>query len=132
MVLSVTLPLAVASGFILALLVPLARRLLGRYAYLAFAALPAGSALLFVSLAPGVIDGEPVRWSVEWVPQLELSLSFSLDGLSMVFSLLITGAGCCRHSTPWPTSAATRTRDGSSRSSCCSWSRCSDWSWPTT
>jgi len=93
MVLSVTLPIAVASGFVLALLVPLARRLLGRYAYLAFAALPAGLALLFVSLAPGVIDGEPVRWSVEWVPQLQLSLSFSLDGLSLLFSLLITGIG---------------------------------------
>jgi multicomponent Na+:H+ antiporter subunit A len=69
------------------------RRLLGRYAYLAFAALPAGLALLFVSLAPGVIDGEPLRWSTEWVPQLQLSLSFSLDGLSLLFSLLITGIG---------------------------------------
>jgi len=89
----VVLPIAVASGFILALLVPIARRLLGRYAYLAFAALPAGLALLFVSLAPGVVDGEPVRWSVEWVPQLQLAMSFSLDGLSLLFSLLITGIG---------------------------------------
>jgi multicomponent Na+:H+ antiporter subunit A len=89
----VALPIAVASGLVLALLVPLVRRLLGRWAYLAFAALPAALALLFVSLAPGVIDGEPVRWSSEWVPQLYLSLSFSLDGLSLLFSLLITGIG---------------------------------------
>jgi multicomponent Na+:H+ antiporter subunit A len=89
----VALPIAVASGFVLALLVPLVRRYLGRWTYLVFAGLPAGLALLFVSLAPGVIDGEPVRWSTEWVPQLDLALSFSLDGLSLLFSLLITGIG---------------------------------------
>ena len=87
------LPIAVASGFVLALLLPLVRRLFGRWAYLAFAALPAGLALSFASLAPGVIDGEPVRWTSEWVPQLNLAWSFSLDGLSLLFSLLITGIG---------------------------------------
>ncbi len=87
------LPIAVASGFVLALLVPLVRRLLGRFAIIVFVALPALLALLFVGLAPGVIDGEPVRWSREWVPQLDLSLSFSLDGLSLLFALLITGVG---------------------------------------
>jgi multicomponent Na+:H+ antiporter subunit A len=91
--LSVLLPVAVASGFVLALLVPLVRRLLGRWAYLAFAALPAALALLFVSLAPGVVDGEALRWQTEWVPQLRLALSFSLDGLSLLFCLLITGIG---------------------------------------
>ncbi|MEX1297137.1 MAG: hydrogen gas-evolving membrane-bound hydrogenase subunit E [Candidatus Limnocylindrales bacterium] len=87
------LPIAVASGFVLALLVPLVRRLAGRWAYLVFAGLPAALALLLVSLAPGVIDGEAVRWQTEWVPQLRLSLSFSLDGLSLLFGLLITGIG---------------------------------------
>ena len=87
------LPIAVASGFVLALLVPLLRRLLGRFAIVAFVALPAALALLFASLAPGVVDGEPVRWSVEWVPQLDLALAFSLDGLSLLFALLITGIG---------------------------------------
>ena len=38
------LPIAVASGFVLALLVPLVRRLLGPWAYLVFAALPAALA----------------------------------------------------------------------------------------
>lgn len=87
------LPIAVASGFALALLVPLVRRLLGRFAYLVFAALPATLALLFIGRAPGVIEGEALRWSVEWVPQLRLDLSFSLDGLSLLFSLLISGIG---------------------------------------
>ena len=52
------LPIAVASGFVLALLVPFVRRLLGRYAIVVFVALPAMLAALFVVLAPGVIDGE--------------------------------------------------------------------------
>jgi len=89
----VVLPIAVVSGFVLALLVPLVRRLLGRYAIVVFVATPALLAGLFVSLAPGVIDGEPVRWATEWVPQLRLAFAFSLDGLSLLFCLLITGVG---------------------------------------
>ena len=87
------LPIAVASGFVLALLVPLVRRLLGRYAVVVFVALPAALALLFALLAGGVIDGEPVRYEVPWVPQLELALAFSLDGLSLLFAVLICGVG---------------------------------------
>ncbi len=87
------LPMAVASGFVLALVVPLIRRLFGRYAIAVFVALPAALALLFASLAPSVVDGEAVRWSVDWVPQLGLAVAFSLDGLSLLFALLITGVG---------------------------------------
>jgi multicomponent Na+:H+ antiporter subunit A len=89
----VVLPIAVVSGFVLALLVPLVRRLLGRFAIVVFVALPALLAAVLVSLAPGVLDGEPVRWASEWVPQLRLAFAFSLDGLSLLFSLLITGVG---------------------------------------
>ena len=87
------LPLLVASGFVLALLVPLARRLLGRYAIAVFVALPVVLVVLLVSLAGGVIEGAPVRWEAEWIRQLHLSLAFSLDGLSLLFSLLISGVG---------------------------------------
>lgn len=87
------LPLAVASGFVLALLVPLLRRSLGRYAIVVFVGLPATLVLLLASVAPGVIDGEPLRYEAEWVPQLRLAMAFSLDGLSLLFSLLICGVG---------------------------------------
>ena len=87
------IPLLVASGFVLALLVPLVRRLLGRYAIVVFVALPAVLALLLVGLAASVIDGTPLRWQTEWVPQLGLAMAFSLDGLSLLFALLITGVG---------------------------------------
>jgi multicomponent Na+:H+ antiporter subunit A len=83
----------VLSGFLLASLVPLVRRWLGRYAIVVFVALPAALALLFARLAGGVLEGEPVRWSVDWVPQLGLAFAFSLDALSLLFALLITGVG---------------------------------------
>jgi len=89
----VIIPIAVASGFVLALLVPLARRLLGRYAIVVFVALPVLLVLLFASAAPEIIDGEPLRFHADWVPQLRLAVAFSLDGLSLLFALLICGVG---------------------------------------
>ena len=83
----------VASGFVLALLVPLVRRLLGRHAIVVFVALPAVLALLLAGAAADVVDGTPLRWETAWVPQLGLAVAFSLDGLSLLFALLITGVG---------------------------------------
>ncbi len=87
------LPIAVASGFVLAALVPLLRRSLGHQAIVVFVALPALLVLLLASAAAGVIDGQPVRFTADWVPQLHLTLAFSLDGLSLLFCLLICGVG---------------------------------------
>ncbi|WP_223154978.1 Na+/H+ antiporter subunit A [Alkalibacillus aidingensis] len=36
---------------------------------------------------------EPQSMSVDWIPSLNISLSFYLDGLSLLFSLLISGIG---------------------------------------
>ena len=51
MVSCVVLPIPVVVGFVLALLVPLLRTLLGRYAIVVFVALPALLVLLLASLA---------------------------------------------------------------------------------
>jgi NADH:ubiquinone oxidoreductase subunit 5 (subunit L)/multisubunit Na+/H+ antiporter MnhA subunit len=53
-------------------------------------------AALFVGLLtqlPTVADGHAAVWSMPWAPALGLSLSFYLDGLSLLFSLIITGVG---------------------------------------
>ena len=59
----------------------------------------------FLSLFPAMLTGYftyafwlvathgPVTVSVPWVPSLGLSLSFRLDGLSLLFAILITGIG---------------------------------------
>ncbi|WP_096434543.1 Na+/H+ antiporter subunit A [Alteribacter populi] len=44
----------------------------------------------FVTVGPGF---EPVTHSVPWVPSLDINFTIHLDGLSLLFALLITGIG---------------------------------------
>jgi multicomponent Na+:H+ antiporter subunit A len=69
--------------------------LLGRSRYGAWilAVLPAVLTVYFLSLAPRVLSGERVSEQIEWVPQLGLRASFALDGLGLLFALLICGIG---------------------------------------
>ncbi|MDQ3458643.1 MAG: putative monovalent cation/H+ antiporter subunit A [Deinococcota bacterium] len=84
---------AVLSCFALAGLAPwLTRFLRGAMGWLV-ALLPLGLFAYFLSLLPGVAGGEAVTESLAWVPALGLNLSFYLDGLSLLFALLITGIG---------------------------------------
>ncbi len=63
-----------------------------RWHYLA-ALLPAGLfALLAVSL-PATAAHQVLRWEIDWVPALGVDLALRLDGLSMLFGLVITAAG---------------------------------------
>jgi multicomponent Na+:H+ antiporter subunit A len=47
----------------------------------------------FASLLPEISGGSRLRWSVDWVPSLGISLAFLVDGLSLTFALLISGIG---------------------------------------
>ena len=58
-----------------------------------FIALPAVLVLYFALQAPAVLDGTAVRFDAAWVPQLGLDIAFALDGLSLLFALLICGVG---------------------------------------
>ncbi|WP_251977857.1 monovalent cation/H+ antiporter subunit A [Salinicola avicenniae] len=57
------------------------------------ALLPAIALGIVLYHAPGVIDGQVDRFSMSWIPQLGLDLAFRLDGLSLLFLLLILGIG---------------------------------------
>jgi multicomponent Na+:H+ antiporter subunit A len=83
---------AVLSGFVLALAAPWVARL-GRPAGWLLAILPLGLTLYFLKQLPAVAAGETVRFARPWVPALEVDLSFHLDGLSLLFALLICGIG---------------------------------------
>lgn len=48
-------------------------------------------ALIFLYLLTGQADG--ISASVEWAPSMGISLSFFMDGLGLVFALLISGIG---------------------------------------
>ncbi len=57
------------------------------------AAVDLAALALLVGLAPAVFDGAVLEWSIPWVPQLGLNLSFRLDGLSFLFAFLILAIG---------------------------------------
>ncbi|NRA99777.1 MAG: DUF4040 domain-containing protein [Rhodobacteraceae bacterium] len=52
---------------------------------------------LFVPMLGPVGAGETLRYSWEWAPSLGIDLSFWIDGLSLMFALLITGIGALIH-----------------------------------
>ncbi|MFN2308605.1 MAG: monovalent cation/H+ antiporter subunit A [Gammaproteobacteria bacterium] len=88
-----TLGLIILLPLLGALLPPLCLRW-GRNACAGSAAIIAGAAFaLLLNLAPGVFAGEILIVSQPWLPALNLNLSLRLDGLGLLFALLILGIG---------------------------------------
>ena len=85
--------LAVLSIFVGAALAPLVVRLLGRAAGWVLGLLPLGVFVFFAEKLPRIAHGETIRHAHDWVPSLKIPLSFYLDGLSLLFALLVTGIG---------------------------------------
>lgn len=85
--------IAVLSGFIFSfLLVFFGRFLKGKFAVLT-ALLPLSLFVYFSQYIGLIADGAVIRKTFEWVPILGVNLDFKLDGLSLLFSLMITGIG---------------------------------------
>ncbi|MEQ9487513.1 MAG: putative monovalent cation/H+ antiporter subunit A [Alphaproteobacteria bacterium] len=84
---------AVLSTFVLALLAPTVRRVAGPATGWLLALLPALLTIYFASFLAPISSGEPIRFSTPWVPALDIHLSFYVDGLSLLFALLISGIG---------------------------------------
>jgi multicomponent K+:H+ antiporter subunit A len=75
-------------------LVPLLTERFGRTACAWMTAiLPAAALLIVLNLAPGVLAGQTIKSSLPWIPMLQLDLAFRLDGLGLLFALLILGIG---------------------------------------
>jgi multicomponent K+:H+ antiporter subunit A len=64
----------------------------GRTALIA-AAITASSLVLLLLQAPAVMRGEVLSQFIPWVPEIGLNLGLRLDGLALMFALLITGIG---------------------------------------
>jgi multicomponent K+:H+ antiporter subunit A len=79
---------------LLGTLVPLFTERFGRnICALSVAILPAWSLILVLMYAGDIFDGQAIRQTLEWIPSMGLDLSFRLDGLSLLFLLLIIGIG---------------------------------------
>ncbi len=66
----------------------------GRSACAAFTALfPAVVLAAVVLRIPPVFDGRVFRYEADWIPSFGLNIAFRLDGLSLLFAILILGIG---------------------------------------
>jgi len=84
--------LAVVSGFILGAAAPYLYRVLRGATACVLALLPLGLFIYFATWLTHVSSqGVSIGWS--WVPSLGLRLSFLIDGLSLLFALVISGIG---------------------------------------
>jgi multicomponent Na+:H+ antiporter subunit A len=57
------------------------------------ALLPAGMTVLLITVIPDVMAGSFLKLQYPWIPSLNIYLSFYIDGLSLLFLLLISGIG---------------------------------------
>jgi multicomponent Na+:H+ antiporter subunit A len=72
---------------------PFLTRLLGNFAAPLLALVPAALLVFLASLVPMVAAGTTLHASFLWAPSYGLDLSLTVDGLSLVFALLIAGIG---------------------------------------
>ncbi len=81
--------------FLGAFLPPLVERVTGNRTLLACgaAALPALALALLFDPARKVFAGETLHSTLTWIPSLDLSLAFRLDGLALLFAILVLGIG---------------------------------------
>lgn len=84
---------AVLSGFILALCLPLIGKFIKGKFSLLVSVLPLILFGYFLSFLPSVSKGIYITKSYQWVSSIGVNLDFNLDGLSLLFTLLITGIG---------------------------------------
>ena len=54
---------------------------------------PLAAFILLISRLPAIDSGLILTWSFTWLPSLDLSLGLYLDGLSLLFSLIVTFIG---------------------------------------
>ncbi|MCG8393514.1 MAG: monovalent cation/H+ antiporter subunit A [Pseudomonadales bacterium] len=81
--------------FLGAFLPPLVEKVSANRTLLALGAglLPATALALLYNPARQVFAGETLRTTLDWVPSLDLSLAFRLDGLALLFAILVLGIG---------------------------------------
>lgn len=84
---------AVLSGFVLALFAPWIYKVGRGAAGWILALLPIGIFIYFASFILPIAEGETFVITRAWVPTIDINLSFNVDGLSLLFALIISGVG---------------------------------------
>jgi len=84
---------AILSTFLVAALAPVVHRLTGRASGWVLGLLPAGLFVYFLTFLPAVSSGESIVLAWPWMPGMDIHFSFLVDGLSLLFALLVSGIG---------------------------------------
>ena len=86
--------IAILTGFLFAILLFFGGKKLVNHKFALLPTLiPLGLFIYFVRFIGEVSNKEFIHKTYEWIPSLGVNLSFTLDGLSLLFTLLITGIG---------------------------------------
>ncbi|GGD96265.1 putative monovalent cation/H+ antiporter subunit A [Planktosalinus lacus] len=84
---------AILTGFIFSLLLVVAGKYIKGKAAILSALVPLGLFIYFLQFTRQISSGEIITKTYEWVPSLGVNLGFTLDGISLIFTLMITGIG---------------------------------------
>lgn len=85
--------IAVILGFIFAILVPVFSRFFKKAIPFVYSLLPLSLFIFFLRFLGEIKSKGHILFHYQWVPSLGIDLSFRLDGLSLLFALMITGIG---------------------------------------
>lgn len=85
--------IAILSGFLFALILVVAGKHLKNKAAIISAIVPLGLFVYFLQFVNRIASGEVITKTYQWIPSLNVNLGFTLDGISLIFSLMITGIG---------------------------------------
>ena len=85
--------LAILLGFIFSLILIVTGKIFRGKAAIVSSIIPLALFAYFTTFIPRISAGEVITQSYNWVPSFNVHLGFTLDGLSLLFSLMITGIG---------------------------------------
>ncbi len=84
---------AILTGFLFAVFLVFTGRFFKGKLSVLVSIIPLGLFLYFAQFINSIADGEVINRTYQWVPSFGVDLAFKLDGLSLLFSLMITGIG---------------------------------------
>jgi len=54
---------------------------------------PFAAFALLIGISASLREGQPITWRLPWLPALDIAFALYLDGLSLLFGLIVTGIG---------------------------------------
>lgn len=85
--------IAILSGFLFAFVLVFAGKYFKNKYAIVSAIVPLVLFIYFLQFLNRIANGEVITKTYQWIPSLNVNLGFTLDGISLIFSLMITGIG---------------------------------------